>query len=285
MIYGLPYKGSKNKIASFIIEEIAKKNQGKFFVDLFGGGGAITHCAATSMYFEKVFYNEYDKLCFDYFRNAATGNNTFDKKHFVSREEFEEKKDVDPVIRYCWSFGNNGRTYLYGKKIEVEKRALHNAVFGDFSELENIFNGITNFCKYSLTYKERYIKIKSFVRSIKERVELQSLQSLERLQSLKSLERLERLQSLEFSNKSYCDVIIPENAVIYCDPPYKNTDKYNVDFDYDHFEEWANKQHNIYISEYTCPKGFEVIASKEKRSLLDRTGKNKIVTELLCYKH
>lgn len=37
MKYGMPYKGSKNKIAEWIIDQLPKA---KHFYDLFGGGGA-----------------------------------------------------------------------------------------------------------------------------------------------------------------------------------------------------------------------------------------------------
>lgn len=63
---------------------------------------------------------------------------------------------------------------------------------------------------------------------------------------------------------------IPENATIYCDIPYKNTDKYgNQEFDYDRFYDWAEQQENIYISEYWMPEDrFEVKAEKRKLSTL-----------------
>jgi site-specific DNA-adenine methylase len=40
--YGLPYMGSKNFIAEEIINILPTA---KYFVDLFGGGGALSHCA------------------------------------------------------------------------------------------------------------------------------------------------------------------------------------------------------------------------------------------------
>lgn len=45
MNYGVPYMGSKNRIAKDII---AKLPTGKRFVDLFAGGCAITHAAILS---------------------------------------------------------------------------------------------------------------------------------------------------------------------------------------------------------------------------------------------
>ena len=45
MRYGMPYKGSKNAIAEKIINALPEAEN---FYDLFGGGGAIAHCAALS---------------------------------------------------------------------------------------------------------------------------------------------------------------------------------------------------------------------------------------------
>ena len=43
--YGLPYQGSKNQIAEDIIDFLPSGNR---LVDLFGGGGSISHCASLS---------------------------------------------------------------------------------------------------------------------------------------------------------------------------------------------------------------------------------------------
>ena len=56
---GIPYMGSKRKIANEIIGYILKKNKdAKYFYALFGGGGAISFEALQKHQFKKVFYNE-----------------------------------------------------------------------------------------------------------------------------------------------------------------------------------------------------------------------------------
>lgn len=57
-----------------------------------------------------------------------------------------------------------------------------------------------------------------------------------------------------------------ENALIYCDIPYKNTDGYDSDFDYERFYSWAEVQTEpVIISEYAMPENrFICIAQKEK---------------------
>ena len=53
--YGVPYRGSKNRIAEDII---ALLPTGKRFVDLFAGGCAMTHCALLSDKWESVLSND-----------------------------------------------------------------------------------------------------------------------------------------------------------------------------------------------------------------------------------
>ena len=62
---------------------------------------------------------------------------------------------------------------------------------------------------------------------------LESLESLERLKSLQSLESLQSLQNIEMYKSDYRDVKIRPDSVVYCDIPYKGTDKYFNDFNVD----------------------------------------------------
>ena len=55
MRYGIGYKGSKSRIAKEIIDVLPS---GERFIDLFGGGGAMSHCAALSGKYNKVIYSD-----------------------------------------------------------------------------------------------------------------------------------------------------------------------------------------------------------------------------------
>ena len=132
MIYGLPYKGSKNGIVPFLIDAFPRK---KNFYDLFAGGCAVTHGALLSGKFENFFINDISDYP-EVFLKAINGGFK-DEKRWISREDFFNLKDKEAYIRYCWSFGNKGSNYLYSKEIEPWKKALHYArVFNDFSLLE-----------------------------------------------------------------------------------------------------------------------------------------------------
>ena len=72
----------------------------------------------------------------------------------------------------------------------------------------------------------------------------------------------------------YKDVPIPESAIIYCDPPYKDTTGYTTskDFNYEEFWEYMrklSKTHKVFISEEQAPADFECIWSKEVKRVLD----------------
>ena len=157
--YGMPYMGSKSKIAEDIVEFLPSR---KRFVDLFGGGGAMSHCAALSGKYETVYYNEINPLVVDCFCKAIAGEYK-NETRWISREDFKKLNNVDGYVKLCWSFGNKGDCYLYAKEIEPWKKALHYArVLGDCSLLKEFgidSNGSRQDIKTNKDeYKEKYIK-------------------------------------------------------------------------------------------------------------------------------
>ena len=109
-VYGVPYLGSKNKLAEDIIALLPK---GKRLVDLFAGGCAITHCAMDSGKWEKVLNNDLCPLRGQtLFRKAAEGEYLKeDYYRIVSKEEFYEKRYVEPHMVAVWGW-NGGRGYM-----------------------------------------------------------------------------------------------------------------------------------------------------------------------------
>lgn len=158
MRYGLPYMGSKNKIAEWVIGHFPEK---KHFYDLFAGGCAVTHCAMLKSKFETFTINDISKMT-EFFTDAISGKYA-DEKRWISHEDFLRLKDNDEYVRICWSFGNQGNCYLYSKEIEPWKKALHHArVYGDFSLMEEFdirTDGTSiDIKKNAAEYKEKYIR-------------------------------------------------------------------------------------------------------------------------------
>ena len=60
--FGLPYMGSKNRIAKELITEIIwNEPNAQIFIDLFAGGCAMSHAALLSGKFKKVIANDINK--------------------------------------------------------------------------------------------------------------------------------------------------------------------------------------------------------------------------------
>lgn len=146
MTYGLPMMGSKSKIAEELLAVLPPAHN---FVDLCFGGGALTHCAMLSGKYKHFIVNDITRYGIELFCDALDGKYA-NETRWISREEFFEKKEEDPYIRICWSFGCDQRTYLYSREIEDYKRCFHLAVVNgdyapmleryglDFSELDSM---------------------------------------------------------------------------------------------------------------------------------------------------
>jgi site-specific DNA-adenine methylase len=212
-------------------------------------------------------FNEINKDIVDLIKRSINGEFNYKvfKPKFITREEFFAKKDTDAYIRCVWSFGNGQRSYLFGKDIEKYKESMHNAiVFNIFNDEAKKVLGMEKFNEgYSI--KQRRL----FYRS---RQQLQQLQRLEQLEQLQRLQRLQRLERLELHSKSYNEIEIQKDAIIYCDPPYQGTAEYKEGaFNHKEFWDWVrekSKTNNVYISEYNAPNDFNSILSFEQKSTL-----------------
>lgn len=93
------------------------------------------------------------------------------------------------------------------------------------------------------------------------------------------------LQGVKLVNGSYLDLQIPNNSLIYCDPPYEGTTKYKDNFDYIVFWSWCrdmvSKGHTIFVSEYKAPNDFESVWQKELVSSLTKDTGSKTAVEKL----
>ena len=81
--------------------------------------------------------------------------------------------------------------------------------------------------------------------------------------------QIKNLSNVNFICSDFYDLNLPNNSLIYCDIPYKNTKKYSSskNFNYDKFWNWCRKKallgHEVFISEYEAPKDFCCIWSKK----------------------
>lgn len=104
------------------------------------------------------------------------------------------------------------------------------------------------------------------------------------------LKDLPGVKSATFTCLDYHDVEIPDDAIVYCDPPYANTTGYTVgQFDTNEFWYYMrqlSKRCNVYISEESAPDDFECIWSQKLTRTLDfnKSNQPKKVEKLFKYK-
>lgn len=271
--------GSKSKIAADLIRLIPS---GRRFVDVFAGGCAMTHAALLAGRWEQYLMNDITEMPL-LFCNAVRGVYR-DEKRWISREDFNRLKDTDPYVKTSWSFGNSGHNYLYSEKIEPYKRACHYAVvLDDWEPLKELcpevwsaaffaLRNITNLKARRLAFGPAIVrKLKALKdptlldknplyaschkKSHPNATYLERLEHLERLERLQSLESLES-QPLQATRGDYRKIEVRPGDIIYCDPPYKGTAKYQKGgFDHEAFYDWVEQQTvPVYISEFDMPR-------------------------------
>jgi hypothetical protein len=259
----------------------------KVFVDLFGGGGAITSAALEykqdtlfeCFKFDKVIYNEINKLVYTLYSAFIRGEiDPADVNMYVTRKMFYEIKEDESyntlekaIILFVWSFCGNMNVYIRNDSCETDE----------------------------------------YLREIEYRIETHR-SSLIKKHTIDTYK-------LDTFNKDYRCIPIPNNAIVYCDIPYSGTSDYgdvgdskkitrfshNSDkdsqiciniseqldckvgcrdkhaftncehkgrhydkvfvFDYDKFYEWALGQDcPVFVSEYNMPDKFECVGEWQR---------------------
>lgn len=263
---GLPYVGNKGQKAEKIIDILPAGNR---LVDVFGGGGSISLTAASSGKWNEVVYNDRRKTVVNLLKALIEDNPHFDlmKYVYMDRETFNNWRDNMPdsiertIVLTVWSFGNELRYYLWGKKIEKEKLQLTRAIFfGDTgTQLDELYsytkNETTISEKYTFYHKWRRNRLEQpkQLEQLEQLEKHKQLQQLERLQRLERLQQLKQLERIKYSVTDYRSLDIKPSDVVYCDPPYIGTSKDYGGFDNESFQCWLAKcpAKQIYISEYT----------------------------------
>lgn len=100
----------------------------------------------------------------------------------------------------------------------------------------------------------------------------------------------EGVKTATFLCGDYREVEIPDNAVVYSDPPYKNATGYATGaFNTEEFWEYMrkiSKNANVFISEESAPEDFSCVWEKSLRRQLDNQGGNTFmrIEKLFQYK-
>lgn len=100
------------------------------------------------------------------------------------------------------------------------------------------------------------------------------------------LKKIKTMQDVQFTNRDYRDVEIPENAVIYADPPYEGCIDYKAIGKFDCLKFWEymrelSKNHLIFISEYNAPDDFICVWQKDVAVSVEYNNNNRRKVEKL----
>lgn len=262
--YGAPYIGSKNNIAEDVIDFLPP---GKRLCDLFGGGGAISHCALTygKHKYGSVLYNDVNPMVVDYVKDAFSGKLDIDENEpdIITRDKFNALKNKRGDVAFLWSFGYNGIDYLWGK----EKEELKLLAYAMLTRK---------------TVGDRYKYYKRFVDALRKFGDLSDkgdpyfqVQTIEGNDRIKTVGQVRFDSRIQYSNIGYADYKRENGDVVYCDIPYE-TGKGKVhyqSFNYNSFYDWASSRpYPVYFSSYRIDdKRFRGFPLSKRRQLLAKT--------------
>lgn len=284
--YGIPYMGSKQKLVDKIIPFILNRHPtADCFYDLFGGGGSVSLYAVRKYPHLDVVYNELSNAVGGLMQHLKDGGNI--PMDFITRAEFERDYKGDDwyagMLQTCWTFGNNQKSYLYGKPIEKFKQEFSKVVLtgeGDTNYLEQFTDQFV-LKEYGKTVNTKiYLNNKRYSTPYQRRIVMNrqipnigQLQHMARLERLRQIENMPGISELGISKGlSYDQVpIIGERPVVYCDPPYENTAEYREGgFDHKTFYEWCmTRPYPVYVSSYkVSDQRFKLVKAVNTRSLL-----------------
>ena len=309
---GLPYLGSKRRLASEIVDIMLSRHlNARYLYDLFGGGGAISLEAIQRPQFDKVIYNDKNTGIVEVLKDILYNGISRKYYQWVDRKTFEEHKyDNDwfgGLLQVVWSFNNNQQAYQYGRKIESLKYLLHQIiVYRDIEALRELHYKYRLYITMprsdpSLDWREqitqRRIRVSREITQIEKDIKPEPLAQTgrKRFNNIEHLERIDRIrkiyqlptiykEKLIIYNRSYDEVEIntpPEETVIYLDPPYVNK-HYQIGIDKNELLKWikhmSQKGYPIYVSEYEFD-GLECVWERLKTNRYSRS-KRKVYERL-----
>lgn len=278
-----------NKFSRFLVNDLNGWSPQTYVKALAGGFNEEDRWISRQDFFRLKDTDLYVNLCFSFGNNCKTYMYNPELEpykralhHIIFWENYAPMEElcpqvVDIIKEYCKGKDRKGRRLASGRAVADHVKQKGSV---EYWQSNPMFRAV----KIKWSPERRGLKGSSLanntLKDIAPQPMLVSLERLERLQSLQSLqslERLKRLESIEHNqdmlietyNISYADYEYRDGDIVYCDPPYKNTQEYGIQFDSDAFWEWARtRNYPVYVSEYQAPEDFVSIWSKEKRVLL-----------------
>lgn len=178
--------------------------------------------------------------------------------------------------RIWWEFNE----YIAEMWIALEKWWLPKNNYTK-EEFENIKKNVNNNLKYEVWYvwinlAYSWVWMSGFAWKVKTKI--WTIRDYQDEAYRNILNQIPNIKWVKFIYSSYKDLEIPDNSIIYCDPPYKWTSQYKDKFNHYEFYEWCRdmktKWHAIFISEYEMPEDFTCVWEMEVKSSLSANWKS-----------
>lgn len=271
---GLPYIGSKKKIAGQIVRYFKQSYPEHGVVyDLFGGGGSVS--AQSLLQGLNVRYNDKDPKVTQMFHHALTLEKDQLPDLVLTREQFQATKSLSQktpaqnlALLLLNSFACDMTSYLYAQPKSDPKYRLTKQILQQ--------HGLPSQYRYKATPEYRSACQKALSGKVTPPNRPESLTHLERLIQLERLTQLRpHLDKLTLTTKDYRAYSHLKGQLLYLDPPYENTkNPYLEPFDHEAFYDWAHemsKQNTVLISSYhiSDPRFYPVLHFKSAKRTLN----------------
>ena len=328
--YGLPYAGSKSRISHWVIDQLplgralidafaggcaithrallSQKWQKIIANDINGKFPQLFFDAVRGKYRNEsrwISHDDFERLklqdafvacCWSYGNNLRFYMYSKDIEPYkralhyaIVFDDFDLMQELMPEVAQAVEDAIHGQNSLHDRRITAKnvivktlKRQTGNNYAHSIIQSNPLYRRIRHSNVESLEGLQLLENLERLER-------LQSLEGLERLQSLQSLQSLERLQ---ITSQSYAEIDIPDDAVVYCDPPYHACEKrlYEGTARFDHvaFYDWCvrvSKTNPIFISEHSIEDDrFEVVAEKTKMTSMNSAKSFNVIERLYTVK-
>jgi DNA adenine methylase len=186
--------------------------------------------------------------------------------------------DINPYLIAMWQGIQKGN--LYPKIIEKE---FYSDVRNSYNKKDGRYtNDIIGWVGFMASFNGRFFDGGYSGHNVNGRNYIEE-------QIRNTLSQQELLKDVMFICSSYNNLSIPNNSIVYCDPPYKNTKQYGIskNFNYDEFWDWVRKiaqnGNDVFVSEYNAPDDFKCVWQKEVTNSLNPLLTKKPVEKLFVY--
>lgn len=280
-----------DKFNRFLINDIDGRNPSIYIRALSGGFRNEDRWISRQDFFKLKETDDYVRLCFSFGNSCRSYMYSPQIEPYkeaihsiVFWEDYSKMESLCPAVvgiahEYCDGKDRKGRRLAFGKAVAAHVKEMGSVEYWQSNPMFRAVKvkwsedrrGMSS-CQWNRGSPLECLERLECMQSLENLTRLERLQSLE---SLQSLERLEQHDSIIVATSSdYREYVHEEGDVVYCDPPYANTDQYNVgDFDSVAFWQWArSRDYPVYVSEYHAPEDFVSIWCKEKRRLFNHRG-------------